>query len=109
VLRERGDLAGAGRSLLAKALAALGAALHAAGGRPRTRALAGPAALTPSERRVAERAAAGQTNRAIAEALFVAPKTVERHLAYRKLGVSSRYELADELEAPGRAQSVGGL
>jgi DNA-binding CsgD family transcriptional regulator len=76
--------------------------LHAAGGRPRTKALTGPASLTPSERRVAERAAAGQTNRAIAEALFVTPKTVERHLgnAYRKLGVGSRHELADALEAP---------
>lgn len=73
--------------------------LHAAGGRPRTTALTGPDALTPSERRVTERAAAGQTNRAIAESLFVTPKTVERHLAhaYRKLGVSSRRELADML------------
>lgn len=74
--------------------------LHAAGGRPRAKALAGPAALTPSERRVTERAAAGQSNREIAEALFVTIKTVERHLgnAYRKLGVSSRHELADKLE-----------
>jgi DNA-binding NarL/FixJ family response regulator len=33
--------------------------------------------------------------------LFVTAKTVERHLssAYRKLGVSSRHELADKLEA----------
>src|SRR6185503_13338373 len=54
--------------------------LYAAGARPRTTALQGLAALTPSERRVAERAAAGQTNRAIAEALFVTPKTVELHL-----------------------------
>jgi DNA-binding CsgD family transcriptional regulator len=76
--------------------------LHAAGGRPRTKALTGAGALTPSERRVTERAAAGQSNRAIAEALFVTPKTVERHLgnAYRKLGVSSRHELADKLAAP---------
>jgi DNA-binding CsgD family transcriptional regulator len=70
--------------------------LYAAGGRPRTTALRGAAALTPSERRVVERAAAGQTNRAIAEALFVTPKTVELHLrnAYRKLGASSRHDLA---------------
>ncbi|HST41090.1 MAG TPA: AAA family ATPase [Conexibacter sp.] len=75
--------------------------LHAAGGRPRTKALSGPDALTPSERRVAERAAAGQSNRAIAEALFVTLKTVERHLgnAFRKLGVSSRRELAGRLGA----------
>jgi FixJ family two-component response regulator len=42
---------------------------------------------------------AGQTNHAIAEALFVTTKTVEQHLrnAYRKLGVSSRRDLADRL------------
>jgi DNA-binding NarL/FixJ family response regulator len=75
--------------------------LRAAGARPRTTALAGPAALTPAERRVAERAAAGQTNRAIAEALFVSDKTVELHLrnAYRKLGVRSRAELPNSLDA----------
>ncbi|MDA0160817.1 AAA family ATPase [Solirubrobacter ginsenosidimutans] len=78
--------------------------LYAAGGRPRTTALQGPASLTPSERRVAERAAAGQTNRAIAEALFVTPKTVELHLrnAYGKLGARNRRDLPALLEpAPG--------
>jgi DNA-binding CsgD family transcriptional regulator len=74
--------------------------LHAAGARPRTTALTGPDALTPAERRVAERAAAGQTNRVIAEALFVTTKTVELHLrnAYRKLGVRSRGELDGALD-----------
>jgi DNA-binding CsgD family transcriptional regulator len=74
--------------------------LYAAGGRPRTTALRGAAALTPSERRVVERAAAGQTNRAIAEALFVTPKTVELHLrnAYRKLGARTRHDLAPLLQ-----------
>ena len=74
--------------------------LRAAGARPRTTALTGPAALTPAERRVTERAAAGETNRAIAAALFVTNKTVELHLrtAYRKLGVSSRRELAGKLD-----------
>ena len=69
--------------------------LYATGARPRTDALAGVAALTASERRVAERAAAGDTNRDIAQALFVTPKTVEVHLsnAYRKLGIRSRREL----------------
>jgi DNA-binding NarL/FixJ family response regulator len=76
--------------------------LHAAGGRPRTTALSGPEALTPAERRATERAAAGQTNRAIAEALFVTTKTVELHLrnAYRKLGISSRRELSEALREP---------
>ena len=73
--------------------------LYATGARPRTDALAGVAALTASELRVAERAASGETNRDIAQALFVTPKTVEVHLsnAYRKLGVRSRRELPDAL------------
>jgi DNA-binding NarL/FixJ family response regulator len=68
------------------------AELGAAGARPRTDALSGPDALTPSERRIAELAAGGLTNRDIAQQLFVTPKTVEVHLssAYRKLGISSR-------------------
>jgi DNA-binding CsgD family transcriptional regulator len=51
--------------------------------------------LTPSERRVAELAASGMTNRVIATALFISPKTVEANLAriYRKLGIRSRAEL----------------
>jgi DNA-binding CsgD family transcriptional regulator len=73
--------------------------LYAAGARPRSDALAGAAALTASERRVAARAAGGETNRDIAQALFVTPKTVEVHLsnAYRKLGIRSRRELAAAL------------
>jgi DNA-binding NarL/FixJ family response regulator len=67
--------------------------------RPRTAALAGVEALTPSELRVATLAADGKSNREIAQALFVTPKTVEVHLshAYRKLGIRSRRELAAEL------------
>jgi DNA-binding CsgD family transcriptional regulator len=78
------------------------AELQAAGARPRGRPRAGAAALTASERRVAELAAAGQTTRQIAGALFLSPKTVEGHLtsAYRKLGVSSRRELAPALTPP---------
>jgi DNA-binding CsgD family transcriptional regulator len=51
--------------------------------------------LTPSERRVAELAASGMTNRDIAAALFISPKTVEANLArvYRKLGIRTRAEL----------------
>ena len=75
--------------------------LYAAGARPRTTALSGPASLTASERRVAERAAEGETNRDIAQGLFVTPKTVEVHLSsvYRKLGIKSRRELAAALAA----------
>jgi DNA-binding NarL/FixJ family response regulator len=52
-------------------------------------------ALTPSERRIVDLAAAGQRNRDIAQELYVTPKTIEVHLsnAYRKLGISSRREL----------------
>ena len=58
-----------------------------------------PASLTASERRVADLAAAGQTNKQIAQELFVTPKTVEVHLsnAYRKLDISGRRELAGAL------------
>ena len=57
---------------------------------------AGAAVLTPSERGVAELAASGMTNRAIAAALFISPKTVDTNLGriYRKLGIHSRAELA---------------
>jgi DNA-binding CsgD family transcriptional regulator len=55
--------------------------------------------LTPSERRVAELAAAGRTNRQIADELFVTVKAVEWHLgnAYRKLDIRGRGELAQAL------------
>jgi len=51
--------------------------------------------LTPTERRVAELAARGLTNREVAAALVISPKTVEANLsrAYRKLGIRSRAEL----------------
>jgi DNA-binding CsgD family transcriptional regulator len=64
-------------------------------GRVATRRPAG-SALTETERRVAELAASGQTNREIADALFISVHTVEAHLTrvYRRLGVQSRTELA---------------
>lgn len=56
--------------------------------------------LTPSERRVANLAAAGLSNAQIAARLFITVKTTEHHLAatYRKLGISSRNDLAAVLE-----------
>jgi DNA-binding CsgD family transcriptional regulator len=55
----------------------------------------GVESLTASERRVAELAASGMTNRQIAQSLFVTVKTVEAHLsaAYGKLDIRSRREL----------------
>ena len=71
----------------------------ATGARPRRVALSGVDALTPSERRVAGMAAKEMTNRDIAQALFVTPKTVEVHLSsvYRKLGITSRAQLSGAL------------
>jgi DNA-binding CsgD family transcriptional regulator len=77
--------------------------LLATGARPRRVALSGVDSLTPSERRVAELAAQGPTNREIAQALFVTQRTVEVHLTsiYRKLAINSRSQIAAAL-----AQSV---
>jgi len=73
--------------------------LRAAGGRPRRRAGVGADALTASERRVAELAAVGASNKEIAQSLFVTLRTVEMHLsnAYCKLEIRSRHELAAAL------------
>jgi DNA-binding CsgD family transcriptional regulator len=75
--------------------------LAATGARPRRLMLSGLESLTPSERRVAEMAAENMTNKDIAQALFVTPKTVEVHLSsvYRKLEISSRAQLPDALGA----------
>jgi DNA-binding NarL/FixJ family response regulator len=73
--------------------------LYATGARPRTAERSGPGALTASERRVAELAADGRTNKEIAQSLYVTLKTVEMHLSscYRKLGIGSRRELGEAL------------
>jgi DNA-binding CsgD family transcriptional regulator len=97
VLREGLDLAArcGARPLAEEARAEL----VAAGARPRRAALRGPDALTASELRVARLAAANETNREIAQGLFVSLRTVEVHLTntYRKLGVRSRSQLATAL------------
>jgi len=69
------------------------------GARPRRARLSGVEALTASERRIAELAADGLSNREIAQALFVSQPTVTTHLThcYRKLGISSRRDLAGAL------------
>jgi DNA-binding CsgD family transcriptional regulator len=56
-------------------------------------------ALTPTEQRIAELVAAGQTNAEVAAALFVSLRTVESNLTrvYRKVGVRSRVQLATRL------------
>jgi DNA-binding NarL/FixJ family response regulator len=74
--------------------------LAASGVRVRTPALMGADSLTPSERRIADMAAAGASNTEIAQALFVTVKTVEMHLsnAYRKLAITKRIELTAALD-----------
>jgi DNA-binding CsgD family transcriptional regulator len=58
-----------------------------------------PTTLTESERRIAERVAAGMTNKEVAAALFLTVSTIEAALwkIYRKLDVRSRSELAAKL------------
>ena len=59
----------------------------------------GPASLTPQQREIALLAAAGLTNKQIAERLFLSPRTVAAHLRqlFPKLGVASRAALRDAL------------
>ena len=51
---------------------------------------------------MAELAAAGKSNREIAQTLFVTQKTVETHLGhvYDKLGIRARHKLPDALASP---------
>jgi len=78
------------------------AELEATGEKVRRYVPIGVESLTPSERRVADLAASGMTNRQIAQSLFVTVKTVEAHLSavYDKLDIPSRRQLAAALENP---------
>ena len=99
VIRRAAELAAECRApVMAERLQALLAGSSAAPARPHR---TGVRAFTPSERQVAQLAAAGLTNRKIAEHLFLSEKTVEAHLsrAYRKLGVRSRTQLAVRMAA----------
>jgi ATP/maltotriose-dependent transcriptional regulator MalT len=91
-----------GREASARSAAGRSAALLAPceGARPPTLVdteLAGE--LTPREREIAMLAARGLSSREIADRLVVSVRTVDNHLqrAYRKLGISSREELAELL------------
>lgn len=63
----------------------------------------GLAALSGRERQVAGLVAGGATNAEVAEALAIAPKTVERHVTniLAKLGARNRTELAAQFSSPG--------
>jgi DNA-binding CsgD family transcriptional regulator len=73
--------------------------LAALGDRPRKLMFSGADSLTASERRIADLASQGRSNRDIAQDLFVTPKTVENHLGrvYTKLGIRGRRELSTVL------------
>jgi DNA-binding CsgD family transcriptional regulator len=79
--------------------------LRATGAKPRRVRLTGLEALTASERRIAELAADGLTNREIAQTLFITDRTVEGHLTnvFTKLGVRSRTSLPAALATPTQA------
>jgi DNA-binding CsgD family transcriptional regulator len=67
----------------------------------------GPGALSGREREIAELVAEGRSNKEIGAALFISPKTVEKHLsrAFEKLGVSKRAQVAAAIE---RERAGGG-
>ncbi len=73
--------------------------LAATGAKPRTRRPQPNEPLTSQETQIALHAAKGMSNKEIAAALFLSPKTVEHHLSsvYRKRGFRSRAELAGSL------------
>jgi DNA-binding CsgD family transcriptional regulator len=108
-VRRQAQQKKAAREALEQALAIfdeLGARLWAEKARAELRRISGRRApseeLTETERRVAELAARGRTNKEIAAELFMGVSTVEAHLShvYRKLGVR-RAELASRLAASG--------
>jgi DNA-binding NarL/FixJ family response regulator len=70
--------------------------LRATGERARKREVETPEELTPQEAQISALVSRGEANREIAAQLFVSPSTVEYHLrkVFRKLGVSSRTQLA---------------
>jgi DNA-binding CsgD family transcriptional regulator len=75
--------------------------LLSAGARPRRASTTGSASLTGSERRIAELAARGHSNRVIAETLLLTKNTVDWHLrsVFRKLGVSRREDVGGALDS----------
>jgi DNA-binding CsgD family transcriptional regulator/tetratricopeptide (TPR) repeat protein len=75
--------------------------LAAAGGRRAAATTGAGSGLTPRERDVCRLVAGGATNAEAAAQLFLSARTVEHHLrmAYRKLGVRSRSELAARFSA----------
>ncbi|MQY20646.1 helix-turn-helix transcriptional regulator [Nocardia macrotermitis] len=67
-----------------------------------------PGVLTWQERRIAELAAAGLSNKEIGRELYLSPRTVGTHLyrIFPKLGITSRAALRDALSGEGNASDT---
>ena len=90
------------RSAAEQQLRQLGRSIHRRS-RPGTADGTGVASLTGRELEVARLVVDRRTNQQIADELFLSLKTVETHMRnmFRKLGVSSRVDLARAIEAAG--------
>jgi DNA-binding CsgD family transcriptional regulator len=95
----RGALDAAHRSCARRLAEQAEIELRATGARPRRVVRTGLDSLTASERRIAELASGGLTNREIAQTLFITARTVEGHLTsvFRKLQLDSRDGLPEAL------------
>ena len=115
-VQRRNGMRGEARATLGEALVAFeryGAPLWAERTRGELARLGGrvasPEKLTPTELRIAELAASGMANRAIAERVFLTTKAVESNLThvYRKLDIRSRGGLARALETKRETPTTG--